>query len=1210
MAERQRFATRMIQPGNPMQFSPSIPQQQGDTARLNQMETMANQLLQFSDSFAGAFKAKFQYDDREAERQQKIQEQVKKEYTTEQELLGRTERRRNNLLRPEQRKIILSPEAQRGWLLQDFEIKRDNRNKYINTHAKTMATSIFNAYNLNVKAGKIKNTTLEKFAANYIELRRSSFIDNDFSYKTEQEGEDPIYTVTREAQEILDKKGLDFTKVYEEVANLSVKQTETINRSILQRQVQTIVRGTTPPATYKELKRRIFQAQINTDEGAYFTEAQVINEYIRDIKEQLKFAKRSDDPVFSSLDFLDTDEEGVSLSNNGYLTESPRPGVRTVGDDVSALYKTLRDEKIKLETKEFNESKDYLLKQKEDRQKKASDNSRKFISLISGAENPHALKIIRTQWEETRNLYEDNTTNDTQFGWGKLDKLFAEKEKAFAGNEFSTTLKGTEDAPKFQQLLSELGEYQTDQKKFESLNTDKLTELQNGFVPFYKYTEVEKAQKILSKLREQVEEREKKLEEEEDKKEKETYDDEVLQTVEELTDQVRSLEQDPKRTPKDSSQLQTRILDKLSKYSPTDDTRALKDRLSKLITLDNKADKTETYEQSGLDAITGARRVLSAVKDGDKNVTLKTVDDAIIALNNNNTILYKDRKTAISTLFDARAALQEKSDNQELIDLRKELSGITEDADKLQKFINSDKYVNHPDVGKEAQAHLNNLNNRAANQEFYWKTYNKRVKDSDARLKDRIAREDIRREEERAFRKGLKEEEREYRKKLKKENREYNEAEKRKWWAEKQKDIRAHQLEMYEKRKKDAAELREKYKLEEQEETSEKLKKARLASDKANDLMTRFIEAGTDEAEKAKIIKEFSSDAVQRIFSQSPNNAAYDAVNNFLLDQKAEKTKNDLSIANRKISDQSKERRNTDAGALAGEIDVILESENPDFDEARKLLMGRTVIQEYYSDDGRIEPISVDTLPLSKRIEYSSKIRARRLQKLDKDNNVEESTTSIKSHLKLENKLREFPFELAGNDTTGKSLEEKQSGFIAEFWMELSNAYTSREISQTTFNQLDNDLKKIQTDVKERQWFMVKTAPSSPIKDYEQLLADEISNPQQFYLTFPGAGTLFDQEEHRNKLLGLMRTDYRRLTRDLFKKDNNWITDITAQEKDCKEIYDFLIEKYSKRIAKVNDQLGINTDEPLNPTDDALQGGEDQQLKEENDLIDQLLNDN
>tara|TARA_Y100001973_G_scaffold10251_2_gene13934 strand:+ start:8713 stop:12330 length:3618 start_codon:yes stop_codon:yes gene_type:complete len=1178
MAERERFATRRLQPGNNMRFSPSIPQQQGDTARLNQMEAMANQLLQFSDSFAGAFKAKFQYDDREAERQRKIDEQVKKEFTTEQELLGRTERRRNNLLRPEQRKIILSPEAQRGWMLQDFEIKRDNRNKYLNTHAKTMATSIFNAYNLNVKAGKIKNTTLEKFAANYIELRRSSFIDNDFSYMTQKEGEDPIYTVTREAQEVLDKKGLDFTKVYEEVANLSVQQTETINRSILQRQVQTIVRGTTPPATYKELKRRIFQAQINTDEGAYFTEAQVINEYIRDIKEQLKFAKRSDDPVFSSLDFLDTDDEGVSLSNNGYLTESPRPGVRTVGDDVSALYKTLRDEKIKLETKEFNESKDYLLKQKEERQKKASDNSRKFISLISGAENLHALKIIRTQWDGTRNLYEDNTTNDTQFGWGKLDKLFAEKEKAFVGNEFSTTLKGTEDAPKFQQLLSELGEYQTDQKKFESLNTDKLTELQNGFVPYYKYTEVEKAQKILSKLREQVEEREKNLEDEEKRKEQEQYDDEVLETVEELTDQVRALEQNANRTPKDSAQLQKRILEELAKYSPTDETKTLKDRLSKLITLDNKADKTEIYEQSGLDAITGAKNVLSAVQQGDKNVTLEIVDKAITALNNNNTILYKDRKTAISTLFDARAALQEKSGDKELINLRKELSGITEDADKLQKFINSDKYVNHPDVGKEAQAHLNNLNNRAANQKFYWETYNKRVKDSDARLKERIAREDIRREEERAFRKGLKEEERAYQKKLKKENREYNEAEKRKFWAEKQKDIRAHQLEMYEKRKKDAAELRKKYKLEEQEETSEKLKKARLAGDKANDLMTRFIEAGTDEAKKAKIVKEFSSDAVQRIFSQSPNNAAYDAVNNFLLDQKAEKTKNDRSIANRKISDQSKERRNTDAGALAGKIDVILESENPDFDEARRLLMGRTVIQEYYSDDGRIEPISVDTLPLSKRIEYSSKIRARRLQKLDKDNGIEESTTNINSHIKLENKLRDFPFELAENDTTGKSLEEKQAGFIAQFWTELTNAYASRDISQTTFNQLDNDLKKIQKDAGEREWFMAKTAPFSPIKTWERSLTDKVANPGGFFLEFRGAGNFFQAEENRKQLVADMRSDYQTIVNDYFRRNPEWIKDIDAQQLKCKEIHDFILDKYQPRIQKVNDILNINQD--------------------------------
>ena len=1352
MADKERYTTRMFNPGNPMQFTKSAQAPQANHQASNQRAQMAKQLLSFSDSFVGAMKAKFEHDDRQEARQEKIADQIKKEYTTEQELLGRTERRRNNLLRPEQREILLSPEARRGWRLQDYEFKRDTRNKYLATHSKKMATSIFNAYNVEKKAGNIKYTSLEKFASSFIEARRSAFIDSDFSIRSQEEGEEPIFTVTKEAQEVLAKKGIDFTGVFEEVANLSVKQQATTNRAVKQRQVQTIVRGTRPPITYAEFKSRIFKAQINLDERAYFTEAEIINEYIRDIKEQLRFAKTSDDPVFRSLEFLDTDKEGVSLLNNGYLTENKRDGVSTIGDEVSVLYKKLRDEKTRLEAEEFSKSKDHLEKAKEDKQVVASDNSRQYITLINNAENPHALKVIKDRWELSRGLYDANTTNDTQFGWGKVEELFALKEKSFKGQQYSTTIKNTDDAKPFQELLNKLRTYQTNSDKSQKLNLETLKNLEAGFVPYFKYTEVKEAQTVLKELREKVEQREDDEIAEADQIAETDHEDAKKQAVSSLTDEVRILEQNPDRTSKDIDQLLTRINEELAPYAGTKEAGILKNRISTLATLNAKENKTEIYEENGIIATTGADRILDAVNAGDVSITPEHIDRAIELLNTNNTILLKDRRTAIKALFDAKAKLAGKDKDAGLIKLRQRLSKITENQDELEKFIAGDSHAGYPDVVKEAQSHLNNLNNRAATQEFYWKTWDARVELNDARTQARYTREKERKTEERTYRELEKKRDREYNLTVswlkKKDSRNYRELEKKRdreydltvkwlttkdsreykelrdkekrevhenflremyelrkkdrredvknarefrlsydqwkrefglsydqwkrldkreynkeyqksretqkreayesfvkemyelrrkdkredteeqrkftltydqwkrmdkrqyeqWWTNLKTTRReAHAEKMRKKRIQDRLELRKQFKIEDDKNLSAKLKKERAAFAKASELMSSYIAATSDE-KRALVIKEFSSEDVQNIFNSAPNNSAYNSLNTFFLDQTTKKIKNDRSIQNRRLSDQSKETRKTEAGKLVGKIDSILESEAPDFDEARSLLMERTVIQEYYSDDGRVEIIDVDTLPLNKRIEYSSKIKARRLEHQDKEANIKESNTTIEVHLKLEKLLRTFPFELAENDTTGKSVEEKQSAFIADFWKQLSSAYTSRKISQSTFNQLDRDLKLIQSDAKEREWFMAKTAPFNPIKTWEAKLRDEVANPRGFYIEVEGAGILLAAEENRKQLESDILTDYRTYVNRYFRENPEWIKKIDAQEIKCKEIHDLILEKYQKRIDKVNDQLGIG----LDPTDDNLSKGNESPLsltEQENILLDQILKD-
>ena len=220
MAERQRFATRMIQPGNPMQFSPSVPQQKGDSTRLKQMESMANQLLKFSDSFAGAFKAKFKADEAELINQQKIENQIKKEQAAEQDIVGRMFRKRNGAVRQEQLDAMLSPLGQEGYFREHFEIELKNRNLGHKAKSKRIADRIFKAYQEEVRTGTIKNVPLEKYASIHLEHLRSQNIDEFFSVdKTGKDG-----TVYKEmhpiaAQVLKEKGGIDLTPYYEAIAD-------------------------------------------------------------------------------------------------------------------------------------------------------------------------------------------------------------------------------------------------------------------------------------------------------------------------------------------------------------------------------------------------------------------------------------------------------------------------------------------------------------------------------------------------------------------------------------------------------------------------------------------------------------------------------------------------------------------------------------------------------------------------------------------------------------------------------------------------------------------------------------------------------------------------------------------------------------------------------------------------------------------------------
>lgn len=1197
MAERQRFATRMIQPGNPMQFSPSVPQQQGDSARLNQMQSMANQLLQFSDSFAGAFKAKFKADEAELINQQKIEKQIKKEQATEQDIIGRMFRKRyGSGVRQEQLDAMLTPQGQEGFWREHFEIELKHRNLGHKAKAKRIASRIFNAYSEEVRTGTIKNVPLEKYASIHLEHLRSQNIDEFFSVdKTGKDG-----TVYKDlhpiaAQVLKEKGGLNLTPYYEAIADLDAQQQKESYNSTKRRRTQSITRGTSPPIDHSDFMGRIANAQRAFGEGQFFPSSEMINDYVRDVEEDLISAESSTDPVFKELDWIDTTEDGVGVLNSGFLSE--KPNVKYLSTDFLNLKKKMRDKKIQLEGQELERAERVDKKNEEDGIRKANKKSRKYIGQLTLAVTPDEVDAIISQ--VNREAEETETYKygaSTGYGVDKILELARERRKELVNAPSLTLKEAGEDVVKnYSDLNQKLQNLEGNEESLIQLTDEDIEKLNDEVSKFNKYTEtknelhplINKIQKEHTRVTKEQQAEQDTLFESFIKEE----NDALLSDVENL---LNKAEQNPDTT-KDSLDTLGRKLDELTSELPDSERRQnLQTRFNTLYRLRNEKDAVAKYEENGSDARLASDLALFAVKQKDPRFTQEAILKAINKLRSNNHLLVKDKDAALKNYFDALELISGNAENEDFVKLRKEIYKNSTNRTKLNEIIQSGRLDPFRDLQEEAQSYVNNLNNEEANRKFYWEKFEANKGLFDKRLKERLAREKKLREKVRQFKLQDQQEQREYdlkleffrrqqeiadkiddenrrearRKEIEKERRAYE----KQWWNEKRDRLEEFQTDMYEQRKIDNEELRGIIKTEAETKAEKKLEAEQKAIDKSQELMQKYVAAKT-EPERIAVISEFKSDSVQSIYTKAGNLTIYSNIQEFFTNSKTERTENDRSQTNLEIANQSQADRAKEGANLVGRAEQLLALENPDFNEIRSILGSMSVVQTWNSNSGELMSSTETTVSNGKRMEMFGKMRARQIELRNKNEDTTHSSAQAKIHLDFENRIRFFPFTKLDNESEAE-FRERQQLHIGLFYSDLAGHYEKGEISKPLFNQLTTDIEEAQTDITKRKFLMAKSSPYSPIKTYENKIRDVIAkNPGGFFLDIGGA-SLLGMEQNRSQLYSEMITYYKNMVNEEYKNNEEFRSNVTTQFEYVSSLYDTMVEKtFKEKIDKVNNIL-------------------------------------
>jgi len=1196
MAERQRFATRMIQPGNPMQFSPSVPQQKGDSTRLKQMESMANQLLKFSDSFAGAFKAKFKADEAELINQQKIEKQIKKEQATEQDIVGRMFRKRNGAVRQEQLDAMLSPLGQEGYFREHFEIELKNRNLGHKAKSKRIADRIFKAYQEEVRTGTIKNVPLEKYASIHLEHLRSQNIDEFFSIdKTGNDG-----TVYKEmhpiaAQVLKEKGGLNLTPYYEAIADLDAQQQKQNYNAVKRQYVQDKVVKLSPPLTHQEFMFRVSEAQRAFAEGQFYTKQEIINEYIRDVEERLVDANSSTDPVFNSLNFITTSKDGVSVLNSGY--ESEKSNVKYLSQDFKNLKQKLTKRKKALEKEEFETAE--KIRQKEEREgiRGADDQSRTFMGEINGAEDLVTLEFIADNLEAEVGLGTYEYGASTGYAVHNLYKLITDKKATLQGKPLiSINDADGETRTAFNEFNIKLDGILGDTGNLPDVTDNDIKKLRQELLQYSDYTEaVEKSSKTLRDIKKergvQREERQKQVDK--------VFKDFIAQENKDILNDHRTklfeFERDPNTTLKDLETFGDQLKPLIATLPESQEKKDLLNSYTQLVKVRSEQDSVATYEENGFDAKLSSELALYSIKQKDGRFKEQDILNAISKLRSNNHILVKDKGVALKNYFDALELISGNAENANFVKLRKEIYKNSRNKDKLTELIQSERFAAFPDLLQEAQSYVDNLDNQNANEAFFWKKWNADKDLYDARLKERIKREDnIRemarklqledRDEQRLFEEqkayfnrlyneAQKANDRAEQKRIKEEERKYNED----WYARRRDRTEKFQKEMREQRRQDNIELRELFETKAETKADKKRKLEQKAINKSGELMEAFVSATTD-AQRQTVIQEWKSESVQKIFTDAKNNVIYKNMAEFFTNSQTARTKEDRSQANLEISNQSKADRNKAGGDLIQRAEDLLAMQNPDFNEIRDILSSMTTVQDWNSDNGKLMSRSVSTVSDGKRMEMFAKMRVRKTELRNKNDDKADKTAEAKIHIDFENQIRFFPFTKNPGETDGE-FRERQELQIGLFYSDLATNYEQGKISKPLFNQLTKDIEDVQTDLEKRKFIMLKSSPYSPIKVYEDRIRDTIAkNPGGFYFQLGGAGTFLGAEQHRMHLYSDMITYYKGRVNEEYNTNELFRTDLNEQNRFVKELYTEMTENiYAEQIASVNDIFGSLT---------------------------------
>lgn len=1121
MAERRQIQQRMLNPSNPMSFSKQLSSPQTSTYSQREKQAFAEAISQLGSGFAQAFGAKAKVDHAEKLRQDKIDEAIRKQQASAEEIRGKAARKRRGVLTPMQLKMLGDENFQRGYQIQHYQLERDNKNLYIKNMSKQYADNVYSTYSALKKEGQI-NLPLEEYASIFVEKERTRLLEG---FKG------PV------ADGVIAEKGLNFDPFHDAMANLLVQEQQATIDSMVQKRTMEMVIANNPQ-TNKDFTQLVELATIPTQQyGSFVPRGKIVNEYLRQVETLLDKAEDPNDPVFNMMNMVNTVTDGVGITRSRDLSENR--GFTYVGEHASDLYNRLLNKRRQLKERKDSEAKS--AKEKNDNKLRAESEvfARSMISEIQPLTARGPLLAIQRKWasEASRKNFKVES-KDEDLTYAGIGKLIATKLK----DATSVKLPGdmVEDFNNIKQriveLTSKVGTAGFQKGDREEQNTvlyktnfdDQINALTTeASETFGKYDEYESIIKLTGKLREDHEKRRQALKDELRAQFKAEKQKRFKENLVDTEDRFLRLKRTHDTLSEADFNVELKQIESfISKNKLDDDVRKLNGELNEFLI--NRADKNKsaTFEENGIKFYSEIQNIIA---DGGDQVIDK-IDDLLVRMGKNVNVLSKDRKKVLDLAFNKRkeVALEqlEGKERDEYIRLYNLVTEQSENKEELQKLIDSGQLNKSPDAREKAQAYIDRLNNREYEDRVYGQRKAENIALWEERYERRKKEEERVREQERAFRKAEKEADRIFNRFVRnqdlQEKRRYQENRDRK----KQEAREEHAKKMADLRFANAIKLRKEFAKLDQQKYSKRQGERQEAIEVAFEFIEKFQSA--DEKERKKILGKFNkNETLQKKLKQ--DTSMYELVRKTIANTGTEQTLMDRSAQNQKIALQSIAKQQQRGIEVGSQIERILENKNPDLDRARALLAEKVEIFDYDSSTGKIIPIQVSVFGdgvsgMNKALEYHGKLRIEAVRQQEKTQAIQSRGLEAEQHIKFENMLQNFPEQ--DPEESDQDYLLAVNNFKGVFWNDLADQYEKGNIDEGTFNQLKNDINALVENKDKGKIVKSKLLKDSPYKIFSDKIRDYLTNPNTFYPAFKYE-SLMGKAEHRRKLYADILADYR-----------------------------------------------------------------------------------
>ena len=1166
MAERQRFATRMIQPGNPMQFSPSVQAQQGDSARLNQMGQVAESLMSLSKSFAGAFRAGAEVSEQEYLRRQKIEQEILEEQKTADVLRGKfTAQQRGPV--PQNVLDAESESFQKGYKTQIYTDKIKDDNDYIKALAPNLADKIYARWS---QISKEKANNGEQ----YIPLAEyaSVFIQKEKSRMMKGYENDPI------AWEVFSKGGLDFNPLQDELAKHIGEESENRRNVVLaQRSIRN--HSKTTHKTYSDYEAAAGVVRLPIEGVDFYTREEEQNAFLQDIENRLRVAESSEDPVFRSLDFTTTSKASDGIGFDVSQSKSYGVDTDTVSERYYKLMESLDKKEKELIKKEEGTSKTADEKGKDEIRAKAKVEALGLLSKVTAVKTkPEADELLKQL---------DDPNLHYRFRWGTgtgagitLTQVINKLHEIRNSKELNPS--------RFKPSDEQLGQMEgikgklkalASQAKTGKLPTDAINRYDAQLTPFRSIEGYAELEEILGKVRvnkKEYDDKEKKEASElHEKNQKEARGKQKI----DLFKRIAKLEKGEIK-PDLRADYQKALQLSLDKLDHDDFVPVIKHFASVVKQL-SEGDRLTQFTNNGIDAESKALELTTKT-----DVTDSELETQIEVLENTYNIDAKSKKSALKTmydrLFEVRNAKLDKNTLEAKRKLRKQIYSNSEKRDKLEEYIQKATEEGHDDLVKEAQGYINVLNTREYNDKIYGqrlveaREYNKQQ--YDIRTKETRAYQEKQRNIQRQWSIDLKKIDLQIQQAIKEQDRKYaNEL-----WEKRQELNEQKRIDIRNEKRAWKEHISKKYKDEDEAALTSKMKKRKKVFELYIDISDRLeqaVEEGNRE-EVRKIRKEYLEKFNNAEFAMVPEldelmQSDLKNANIILKRLEVDKNKDNTALSFKQQESNSEGEYQTKQIQRLLQINNLLNQDIPDTANAEKLVGEMFALKKY--DEGT-KGMLTKTKALfdeSTQLRLYNDIRVAK-HKHEAKTTHKKGTTSPVVLTTIHTKLNSFPVQKENEKID--VFDKRAQKYHADNYKIIVDNFVAGNLSEPTFNRLKNSIDSLLAGGEQARIERIKSNPIDIVNSYRKQLYILVGKPDITYFNLKGAANFLDSvTTSRNELYSAMLEEYDLRIAQEYNTNKEFREHETVRIDRANEIYTSIIEApvYKNQLDNIKNQLKV-----------------------------------